>query len=259
MDVNQSLWDCTLEDAGDWPALRLGFRQIKGLSQADGERIAAARQAHGLFRSVAEFQQITQLSRQAIRRLAHADAFGSINLSRRPALWQSLALSDAPAPLFDCCPDDAPPPGDLPKMPIRREVLADYATAGLSLKRHPVSLVRPQLIERRIVPAKELKQIDNGRWIKVAGLVLCRQHPGTANGIVFVTLEDETGVANLIIRPQIYDRYRLAARHATLLQADGYLQREGKVIHLLALRLHDLTDLLLGQEPAEMPKSRDFH
>lgn len=107
MDVNQSLWDCTLEDAGDWPALRLGFRQIKGLSQADGERIAAARQAHGLFRSVAEFQQITQLSRQAIRRLAHADAFGSINLSRRPALWQSLALSDAPAPLFDCCPDDA--------------------------------------------------------------------------------------------------------------------------------------------------------
>ncbi len=140
---------------------------------------------------------------------------------------------------------NAPPPGDLPKMPIRREVLADYATAGLSLKRHPVSLVRPQLIERRIVPAKELKQIDNGRWIKVAGLVLCRQHPGTANGIVFVTLEDETGVANLIIRPQIYDHYRLAARHATLLQADGYLQREGKVIHLLALRLHDLTDLLL--------------
>jgi error-prone DNA polymerase len=140
-------------------------------------------------------------------------------------------------------------------MPIRQEVLADYATAGLSLKRHPVSLVRNELTTRRIIPAKDLQQIPHGRWTSVAGLVLIRQRPGTASGIVFVTLEDETGIANLIIRAAIYERYRLAARHATLLQADGYVQKQGQVIHILAMRMHDLSDWLAGHRQP----SRDFH
>jgi len=255
MDVNHSFWDCTLEGSGDSPALRLGFRQIRGLGSADGERIAATRQSHGPFHSVADFQQTTQLSRQCIRRLAHADAFGSLGLSRRPALWQTLELSDTPAPLFDFIPDEPPPPTDLPQMPIRQEVLSDYATAGLSLKRHPVSLLRGELTARRIIPAKQLEQIPHGRWISVAGLVLVRQRPGTASGIVFVTLEDETGIANLIIRAAIYDRYRAAARHATLLQADGYVQKQGQVIHILAMRMYDLSDWLAGHKQ----HSRDFH
>ena len=255
IDVNHSFWDCTLEGENSSPVLRLGFRQIRGFSAADGEQIAATRQSHGLFRSVVDFQKTTQLSRQSIRRLAHADAFGSLALSRRPALWQTLELSDTPAPLFDPCVDETPPPNDLPEMPIRQEVLADYATAGLSLKRHPVSLVRNELTTRRIIPAKDLQQIPHGRWTSVAGLVLIRQRPGTASGIVFVTLEDETGIANLIIRAAIYERYRLAARHATLLQADGYVQKQGQVIHILAMRMHDLSDWLAGHRQP----SRDFH
>jgi error-prone DNA polymerase len=255
MDVNHSFWDCTLEGPNNSPALRLGFRQIRGFSAADGRQISAVRQSHSLFRSVVDFQQATQLSRQSIRCLAHADAFSSLGLSRRPALWQTLELSDTPAPLFDFLSDETPPPGDLPEMPIRLEVLTDYATAGLSLKHHPVSLLRKELTARRIIPARELEKIPHGHWTSVAGLVLVRQRPGTASGIVFVTLEDETGIANLIIRAAIYERYRAAARHATLLQADGYVQKQGQVIHILAMRMHDLSDWLAGHKQ----QSRDFH
>jgi len=125
---------------------------------------------------------------------------------------------------------------------------------GLSLKRHPVAFVRSRLAERKIITAAELKYHDKG-WVSVAGLVLIRQRPGTAGGIVFITLEDETGVANLVIRPDIFDHFLPAARRAYLLQADGRVQCEGKVIHVLAQRLHDLSDLLANQEF----HSRDFH
>src|SRR5215204_6493590 len=106
-------------------------------------------------------------------------------------------------------------------MSLGREVMTDYMTAGLSLKRHPVALVRSQLSQRKVITAGELQRSPNGRWVRVAGLVLIRQRPGTASGIVFETLEDETGTANLIIRPDVYDRYRVAARRAALAQADG--------------------------------------
>jgi len=139
-----------------------------------------------------------------------------------------------------------------------QEVMTDYSTAGLSLKRHPVSFAREELSKRKIITAEMLKdeqRFPAGRWAKVAGLVLVRQRPGTASGIVFITLEDETGTANLILWSSIYEQYRLAARHATLLQADGYVQREGQVIHLLAKRLFDLSDLISGYTLY----SRDFH
>lgn len=140
-------------------------------------------------------------------------------------------------------------------MPLGQEVNTDYATVGLSLRAHPLSLVRDVLRSQRIITARELNQLPHGRWVKVAGLVLVRQRPGTASGIVFVTLEDETGVVNLIVRPQTYDRYRPAARHAGLLQCDGYVERQGQVIHVMAKRLFDRSDLIGGIEFA----SRDFH
>jgi error-prone DNA polymerase len=140
-------------------------------------------------------------------------------------------------------------------MPLGQEVMIDYSTTGLSLKKHPVALVREDLAKRKILSAEQLNQTVHGRWVKVAGLVLIRQRPGTASGIVFETLEDETGIVNLIIKPEIYDRYRPAARHAHLLQADGYVQRNGQVVHVMAKRLFDLSELLDGYDL----RSRDFH
>jgi error-prone DNA polymerase len=140
-------------------------------------------------------------------------------------------------------------------MPIGQEVMTDYATLRLSLKKHPVAIVRPSLDERKILTAAQINQTPNGRWVKVAGLVLIRQRPGTASGIVFETLEDETGIVNLIVRPDIYERYRPAARHAALLQCDGYLERQGQVVHIMAKRLLYLSGLLHGYRL----QSRDFH
>ena len=143
-------------------------------------------------------------------------------------------------------------------MPLGQEVMTDYRTAGLSLKCHPVSLLRGDLSKRGMITAAELADEDrspHGRWVKIAGVVLIRQRPGTASGVVFVTMEDETGVANLILWPQTYDAFRPAARHAVLLQCDGYVQRQGQVVHVLARKLLDLSHLLQGYEQ----RSRDFH
>ena len=139
-------------------------------------------------------------------------------------------------------------------MPLGQEVMTDYQTGGLSLKAHPLELIREQLKQRRIVTAKELAGLERG-WVRVAGLVLIRQRPGTASGIVFETLEDETGVVNLIIRPDIYEKHRPAARHAGLLECHGYVERQGQVVHVMAKRLFDLSHLLAGYSL----ESRDFH
>jgi len=270
IDVNFSQWDCTLEDADPadnrrptadkktWgfagPALRLGFRQIKGMRTSHAARIVEARQSHGAFSSIADFHRSTQLPPSAVERLANADAFSSLPRSRREALWHSISLADDSAPLFADAPlaIESPPP--LPQMPAEQEVMLDYATAGLSLKRHPVSFLRSHLKRRGIIPASHLPHHPQG-WVKVAGLVLIRQRPGTAKGIVFVTLEDETGVANLVLRPDIFERYSAAARGARLLEAEGFLERHGKVIHVLAKRLRDLSYLIAGHKS----RSRDFH
>jgi error-prone DNA polymerase len=239
------------------PSVRLGFRQIKGFQSAHAERIVAARRQHGLFDSIPQFQRATALPRHILQRLAEADAFASLGLSRRQALWQVLALSDDDAPLFDSFPSclRASVPSCPPPMPLAQEVLIDYRTTTLSLKRHPVSLVRDKLDVMRILPADQIRNTDHGTWVRVAGLVLIRQRPGTASGIVFITLEDETGIVNLIVRPNIYDKYRPAARGATLLHAEGRLERQGEVIHVLVYRLYDQSHLLAGHQVA----SRDFH
>ena len=140
-------------------------------------------------------------------------------------------------------------------MPLGQEVMTDFSTLGLSLKDHPVSLVRDLLNQLKIMTAAHVTSLPHGRWVRVAGLVLIRQRPGTASGIVFETLEDETGIVNLIVRPNIYDKYRLAARHSALLQAEGYVERQGQVVHVMAWKLHDLSHLLAGYKFS----SRDFH
>jgi error-prone DNA polymerase len=140
-------------------------------------------------------------------------------------------------------------------MPLPQEVRIDYETTSLSLKQHPVALVRETLSQQRILSARDANALKQGTWVKVAGLVLIRQRPGTASGIVFITLEDETGVVNLIVRPNIYDKYRPAARHAALLQCDGYIERQGQVVHIMAKRMFDRSELIRGYEIS----SRDFH
>jgi error-prone DNA polymerase len=192
-----------------------------------------------------------------LEKIAEADAFASLGLSRREALWQVMALDDQEAPLFDEVGQSPPstPHWALPKMPLGQEVITDYRTAGLSLKRHPLALVRERLDEMGIITAQQMRRLPHGKWAKVAGLVLIRQRPGTASGIVFETLEDETGIVNLIIRPNIFEKYRLAARHSGLLQAEGYVQRQGQVVHVMVRKMQDLSDMLAGCQFT----SRDFH
>jgi error-prone DNA polymerase len=283
IDVNFSEWDCTLEysdeatkapfdcaqrrrsDEGrgkttwglDGPAMRLGFRLVKGLQMTHGQRIVEARRQFDGFNSIAHFHRATRLPAHALRRLAEADAFGSLCLPRRQALWEVLEIKDEDASLFDSAPSclRALVPPCLPPMPLPQEVMTDYATTTLSLKKHPVALIRPHLEKLRITPAARIQETPNNRWVKVAGLVLIRQRPGTASGVVFETLEDETGIVNLIVWPHTFEKYHSAARHAGLLQCDGYVQRQGQVIHILAKRLTDLSHLLAGYQLT----SRDFH
>jgi error-prone DNA polymerase len=236
------------------PAMRLGLRQIKRFAVANGQQIVEVRKRVGRFTSIDHFHRTTRLPRHAIVRLAEADAFSSLGLSRRTALWEVMALSDDPGPLFESVEPEVVEV-KLPTMPVPQEVMTDYSTTSLSLKRHPLSLVRHILSEQRIITARQLQDTPHGRWVKVAGLVLIRQRPGTASGIVFVTLEDETGVANLIVRPNVFDRFHLAARHAALLQCDGYVERQGQVVHVMAKRLFDRSNLIRGFELS----SRDFH
>jgi len=233
--------------------LRLGFHMLKGLAEADARRIEEAR-GGGPFCSVDDFSRRTGLSRPAVLRLSKGGAFGSLKLNRRTALWHALAQAQKPLPLFDRLQPDADMPAELPLMSAAEEVLADYRTAGLSLRAHPMEFLRRELRQQKVVQAQELRTWPNGHSVRVAGIVLVRQRPGTAKGITFVTLEDETGIANLIIRPDVWKRWRQAAFGATILLAHGRLQRHGQVIHVLCTKLENLSDRL-RQLTAQ---SRDF-
>jgi error-prone DNA polymerase len=233
IDVSHSHWDCTLEEG----ALRLGFRLIKGMSQPAVEAIIAARP----FRSFPDFARRTDLNQATMNRLAEADTFRSLELDRRLALWHSLGQRRGHLPLFDGLADDDEPSAPLPALTPMEQVFTDYQTAGFSLKSHPLAFLREKLNAQRVLRASDLKTTGNGRRIRVAGIVLLRQRPGTARGITFVTLEDETGVANLIIRPEIWDRYYAVARRSSAWIAQGVLESKDTVIHLVVNRLEDLT------------------
>ena len=252
VDVNASRWDCTLEKG----ALRLGMRMIAGLSEIHARTIERARD-QAPFCSWEDFMGRTRLSRAVIVRLAGADAFSSLEMNRRGALWRALAEEKKARrmPLFDQSPEDDEAAPPLAPLELQEEILADYRTAGLSLRAHPLEIHRGRLDELGIVPAEGLKDHPADHVVRVAGIVLVRQRPGTAKGITFVTLEDETGTVNLIIRQDVWQRFYRVARTAAAYIASGRLQRQDKVIHVLVNKLEDLSDSLAGLGS----QSRDFH
>jgi error-prone DNA polymerase len=230
-------------------ALRLGFRQVKGLKQEEMMRLVAARA--GGYADLADLRRRAGVSAAALDRLARADAFQSMTLDRRGAIWRAIGLDrtghelDLP-PLFAWAEGRtarAEPGIALPRMTLGQEVAEDYANLRLTLRCHPLALLRPWL-GPRVVKAERLAEIDDGRRVEVAGLALVRQRPGTASGVIFVTIEDETGVANLVVWPAVFERFRRVVLGAQLLAVRGKVQKEGLVIHVVAETMIDRTDLL---------------
>jgi error-prone DNA polymerase len=276
IDINHSAWDATLEphahprrrvharhremadDILSTHALRLGFRQIKGLSEQDARRIVAAR--HPSYTSVRDLWLRTGLSPRIIAQLADADAFGSLGRTRRQALWAAKALGrvgerEDDLPLFRArgnfaervshqdsyCPE---PVVELPPMPPGEEVVNDYRFLSLSLRAHPASFLRADLDRRGIVCNESLHTRRSGERVTVSGLVTIRQRPGTASGVIFMTIEDETAVANIIVWPRTFERFRAVVLGARYIAVTGELQQESGVIHVVASKLDDLTSLL---------------
>ncbi|MDE2865401.1 MAG: error-prone DNA polymerase, partial [Gemmatimonadota bacterium] len=257
-DVNRSQWDCTLEGGGARgkpgdgpPALRLGLRQIRGLKEEDADRLTALR-GDG-YCSPLDLRERTGIPTAVLTRLASADAFNSMGLDRRQAAWAVCAISETgPLPLFESAKNvraasdqtaEIRPEPALPTMSTGEQVATDYRTMGLSLKQHPVALLRGRLSERGVLPAKGLERLSDGDRTVVAGIVLTRQRPG--KGIVmFVTLEDETGTANLVVFPSIYENQRRDTLTSRLMMCRGKVQKVDGVIHVIAERITSLNDWL---------------
>ncbi len=252
VSVNASAWDCTLEPTlGRFFSVRLGLRMAKGLAAIHGDEIIARRA--GGYRSIEDLWRRAHTPIAALERLAEADAFGALGLDRRQALWAIKGLSDTRLPLFDDLPiaRAAPPQQNepavtLPPMRQGRQVVEDYRTTGLSLRRHPVSFLRQDMTARGIVSCADLATIRDGRRVTVAGIVLVRQRPGSARGVLFMTIEDETGHANLIVWASQFEAQRRLILSASMIGCRGKLQRESDVIHVIADHLTDLSDLLRG-------------
>jgi error-prone DNA polymerase len=292
VDVNHSDWDCTLEPplpGSGGVAMRLGLRQIDGLQREAGDRLVARRP----YRTVEELRSLGQVPVHAIQRLATADAFRSMGLDRRAALWDSRALKQAPdLPLFTHAEvreeGSETEPVQLPAMPLSEHVVNDYQTIRLSLKAHPMSFLREHYARQKFITADQLKTIRDGKRLSMAGLVLIRQRPGSAKGVVFITIEDETGIANLVVWPDVFEKQRTIVMGARLMAVQGIVQRDEDdgVIHVVARHLEDHSSMLRhlsedmmaaplsrgdapgamrpppGRHPRDVeviPKSRDFH
>jgi error-prone DNA polymerase len=300
VDVNHSNWDCTLErvPGRHLRAVRLGLRQVKGVQAETGKLIETSREKG--FDSVRHLWLRTQLPPRHIERLADADAFRSLGLDRRAALWAVRGLGGygdgqkgakpAALPLFASLEQGGfqrEAEVVLPAMPLGEHVVLDYATLRLSLKAHPMSFLRRRFAARGFITHRQVNdEIANHARVRLAGLVLVRQRPGTASGVIFATLEDETGVANIIVWPKTYERYRRIVLTSRLFGIKGRVQKEGIVVHVIAEEIEDLTHELatistsgdLGGEGPDpdaampvrhearqlraakfVPKSRDFH
>lgn len=243
VDINYSYWNNTLEQKGDkFCFLRLGFRQVKGLRQEDINILLAERK--DMYQSINELRDIA-VPEAALEKLADADAFRSIGLDRRQALWE-VSTKDRPVSLFKG-QQAADADNENITLPLMREsehVVQDYATTALSLKAHPVSFIREKLDQLHITPAAHLPKLKNGDAVKVSGLVLVRQRPGTAGGICFMTIEDETGFANLVIFESLFEKFRKEILQSKLIMVEGKLQIEGEVIHVIVNRCHNFSKLL---------------
>ena len=241
IDINYSRWDHTLEEkTGKYCALRLGFRLVKGLREEEMQLLAAN----------APYSHIPRLmnagiSQSALEMLADADAFRSIGLDRRQALWEISALADRPVALLQDLPSEtAGEQITLPLMTAGEHVVQDIASTSLSIKAHPVSFVRYELDQLGVVPTARLKSMKNGDLVKIAGLITVRQRPGTAKGVVFVTIKDETGFSNIVVWGKFFDKYRKEIVQSRLLMVEGKLQVEGEVIHVVAARCFNMNFLL---------------
>jgi error-prone DNA polymerase len=253
--VNRSRWDCTLEPVDgveDEYAIRIGMRMVRGLAMAHAARIVAAR-ADYPFESIDDMWRRSGVPSASLEQLADADAFlPSLRLERRDALWAIKALRDEPLPLFAAAAErearsiteQHEPMVELRQMTQGHNVVLDYGHTGLTLREHPVSFLRRDLAERRIVTCREAMSARDGRWLTAAGLVLVRQRPGSAKGVIFLTLEDETGVANVVIWPKLFERSRRIALGASMMGINGRIQREGEVVHLVAQQLFDYSGQL---------------
>ncbi len=265
VDINASDWDNSLESRADGSlALRLGLRQIDGFREAWAMAIGAARP----FASIEQLARRASLPQRALRLLADADACGSIDLDRRSALWEVRRTPSGELPLFAAASArelGTEPSANLPVMPAAEEVAADYQTIRLSLKAHPMSFLRGTFDDEGVLTCAATSAAKNGRLVRTAGIVLVRQRPGNGNAI-FVTLEDETGVTNIVIWARLFERYRRAVMAARLMLVDGELQRSPEgVVHLMATRIHDRSDELARlsdnhqTEPPAAHADEDLH
>ena len=252
VDINYSMWNNKLEERpGKYWTLRLGFRQVKGIREEDMNMLVCKRKE--LYTSINALRDI-DLPEAALEKLANADAFRSIGLDRRHALWE-VSTKDRPLGVFTGQPSEDAKDEKvvLPEMSISEHVVHDYAATSLSLKAHPISFIREKLQMLHILSASDLNNAKDGQPVKVAGLVLVRQRPGTAGGICFMTIEDETGFANLVIFESLFEKYRKEIIQSRVIMVEGKLQREGEVIHVIARSCYDLTKLLrnLTEEKVE--------
>jgi error-prone DNA polymerase len=265
VDAAVSGWDCVLEkprdedggmrDEGEgaaMPSVRLGLRMISGFAEAVADRIAAARRERA-FDSVEDIARRAGLNRRDLRLLASAGALRSLSDHRRLAHWEVAGVERA-APVLAGCPIDEPLPPLAPPTE-GEELVADYASLGFTLGRHPLALLRARLARMRLATAAELRGYAHGRAARAAGIVVGRQRPDTASGVIFVTLEDETGSVNVIVWRDLADRQRRELLGSRLMGVYGTLEREGEVVHLIAKRLVDHSALLGALETS----SRDFH
>ncbi|HEV7434532.1 MAG TPA: OB-fold nucleic acid binding domain-containing protein, partial [Pseudorhizobium sp.] len=268
VDINLSSWDSSLEEAEFRPArvdprhremqsvirsrhaVRLGFRQIKGMAEKEVLEKLIANRGDG-YRSIHDLWRRSGLDRGALERLADADAFGSIGLSRRQALWAVRGLDQVKPqnnlPLFEAAGNaDLRPEQQvaLPSMLPGEEVIEDYRHLTLSLKAHPTSFIREDFARMGVTRSVDLLSVPNGRKVTIAGLVLVRQRPGSANGVIFMTLEDETGVANAIVWPKVFEQYRPVVMGARMVKIRGRLQSAHGVIHTVVEHIEDITHML---------------
>ncbi|MES2762512.1 MAG: error-prone DNA polymerase [Bacteroidota bacterium] len=264
VDINYSNWDNTLEEKeGKYCVLRLGFRQVQGVKETDMQILMAARHTTACF-SAGKFKRIPQLvdagvPLSALEKLADADCFRSIGLDRRKALWEISALTDHAIGLFaGQLPDNSTEQNiQLPEMSLSEHVLEDYRSTTLSLKAHPVSFARDKLTTLKVVSSNELGNCQNDQVVRIAGLVLVRQRPGTASGICFITIEDETGTSNLVVFQKLFHQFRKEIVHSRLLMVEGKVQKEGEVIHVIVKRCYDLSGFLIPIDNLQANGSED--
>jgi len=245
VDINYSCWDNTLEEkAGRYCAVRLGFRQVSGLREEEMQALVAGRKSAYL--NVNELLD-AGVSPFSLEKLADADAFRSIGLDRRQALWEVSALHDHPTGMFTGTPSQSATEirTELPQMTPGEHVIQDYASTSLSLKAHPVSFLRPVLNQMGAVPTSEISKMKNGTTVKVCGLITVRQRPGTAKGVLFITIEDESGFSNLVVWSKTFEQYRKVILQSRLLMVEGKLQIAGEVIHVVVSSCFNMNELMI--------------